>query len=67
MLQAPVDDDDEPFPDVDPADMNPVVIVAPELKGRDDYVVVREPEDTDETYHARCALFRAILSHAKDD
>jgi hypothetical protein len=41
------------------------VIVAPELRGRRDFVVVREPDETDEDYQSRCELLALLLDHAE--
>jgi hypothetical protein len=53
--------DPEPTPAVAP----PTVIVAPELHGRRDGVVIREPDDTDAEYQARCELVALLLDHAE--
>jgi hypothetical protein len=54
-----------PDPDLLPADAPPTVIVAPELRGRRDGVVIREPEDTNADYQARCDLVTLLLDHAE--
>jgi hypothetical protein len=63
----PPDDDqahnDLPLPEIDPNDTRPVVIVAPELRGQRDFVVVRRPDDSDEDYRRRCELMALILDH----
>jgi len=43
------------------------VIVAPELKGRRDFAVIREPDDTDADYEARCKLVALLLDVAQKD
>ncbi len=43
----------------------PTVIVAPELRGRRDFVVVREPDETDAEYQSRCDLFAVLLDHVE--
>jgi hypothetical protein len=48
-----------------PADAPPTVIVAPELRGRRDGVVIREPDDTDADYEARCDLVALLLDYAE--
>jgi hypothetical protein len=45
-------------------EVQPTVIVAPELVGRRDFAVVREPDDTDADYQARCDLLALLLDHA---
>ncbi|MDR3658287.1 MAG: hypothetical protein P4L48_22325 [Mycobacterium sp.] len=64
---APNLDASPPLPEIDPNDTRPVVIVAPELRGQLDAVVVRTADDTDETYQSRCALFALILENARED
>ena len=61
----PLPPQDPPLPDIDPDDLRPVVIVASELRGRRDFDVVREDDDTDEDYASRCALVSLILDHAE--
>ena len=41
------------------------LFVVPELLGQD-HQVIREPDDTDEDYAARCALFALIVEAAGD-
>jgi hypothetical protein len=41
------------------------VIVAPELKGRRDFAVIREPDDTDADYEARCKLVALLFDVAE--
>jgi hypothetical protein len=48
-----------------PADAPPTVIVAPELRGSRDGVVVREPDDTDADYEARRDLLTLLLDYAE--
>jgi hypothetical protein len=48
-------------------DIRPVVIVAPELRGRRDSVVIREQDDTDADYQSRCDLVALLLNHAEKD
>ena len=43
----------------------PTVIVAPELRGRHDFQVVREPDETDEGYRSRCELVALLLDHTR--
>jgi len=47
-------------------DMQPTVIVAPEVLG-ESAIVVRHPDDTDSEYQARCDLFALLLEHAEKD
>jgi|HubBroStandDraft_1064217.scaffolds.fasta_scaffold215748_2 hypothetical protein len=53
----------------DPAEgeARPTVIVAPELKGRRDFAVIREPDDSDADYEARCKLVALLLDVAEKD
>ena len=48
-------------------EVRPTVIVAPELRGRRDFTVVREPDDTDADYEARCKLVALLLDVAEKD
>jgi len=43
------------------------VLVAPELAGRCDYTVVREPDDNDADYEARVDLFALLLDHTEKE
>jgi hypothetical protein len=45
--------------------VRPTVIVAPELRGRRDLAVIREPDDTDTDYQARCDMVALLLDHAE--
>jgi len=54
-------------PDPDLTDPRPTVLVAPELAGRRDYTVIREPDDTDADYEARVDLFALMLDHAEKE
>jgi hypothetical protein len=45
--------------------VRPTVIVAPELRGRHDFAVTREPDETDEEYQSRCELVALLLDHAE--
>jgi hypothetical protein len=45
-------------------EVRPTVIVAPELRGRRDFAVIREPDETDEDYRSRCELLALLLDHA---
>jgi hypothetical protein len=52
-------------PDLGLAEAPPTVIVAPELRGRRDLVVIREPDETGADYRARCDLVALLLGHAE--
>jgi len=54
-----------PHSDPGVTDVRPTVIVAPELRGRQDFCVVREPDETDEEYQSRCELFTLLLDHRR--
>jgi len=56
---------EEPRPDPSSAEFRPTVIVAPELRGRQDFVVIREPDETDEDYQSRCELVALLLDYAE--
>jgi len=60
--KAPADDSQ---PDLGLAEAPPTVIVAPELRGRRDLVVIREPDETDADYQAPCDLVALLLGHAE--
>jgi hypothetical protein len=62
-VTAPAAVSDEP--EFDMNDVRPTVIVAPELRGRHDFVVVRDPDDTDADYESRCNLFKLLLDHVE--
>jgi hypothetical protein len=47
------------------AEFRPTVIVAPELLDRRDFVVVREPGETDEDYQSRCELVALLVDYAE--
>jgi hypothetical protein len=51
-------------PELDLSDTWLVVIVAPEVRSRRDFTVIREPDDTDEDYQSRCELVTLLLDHA---
>jgi hypothetical protein len=44
-------------------DAAPAVIAPPERKGRRDLTVIRQPDETDADYEARCS-FVTLLHHA---
>ena len=56
---------DEPQSDPGLAELRPTVIVAPELRGRRDFAVIREPDETDEDYQSRCELVALLLDYAE--
>ncbi len=58
---------DESEPDFDIGDIRPTVIIAPELRGRRDFVVVRDPDDTDAEYESRCNLLKLLLDYAEKE
>ena len=60
---SPNPDASPPLPVIDPNDTRPVLIVAPELRGQRDIVVVRQPDDTDQDYEQRCEPMALILDH----
>ena len=45
----------------------PTVIVAPEMHGRRDFVVIRETGEPDADYQSRCDQFVLLLDHAAKD
>ena len=53
----------ETRPALSPPEIRPVVIVAPGAGDPRDFVVVREPDDTDADYQARADLFALLLDH----
>jgi hypothetical protein len=56
-----------PQSDLGSTELRPTVIVAPELRGRRDFAVIREPDETDEDYQSRCELVAVLLDHSKKD
>jgi hypothetical protein len=56
---------DEPQSDPGLTEFRPTVIVAPELRGRRDFLVIREPDETDEDYQSRCELVALLLNYAE--
>lgn len=46
-------------------EVRPTVIVAPELRGKRDFAVIREPDESDEDYRSRCELVALLLDHAE--
>jgi len=48
----------------DAPDARPVLIVAPDVVGGRDFVVIRELDDTDMDYQSRCDLLELLLDHA---
>jgi len=65
LVAAPAAESDEP--EFDTSDIRPTVIVAPELRGQRDFVVVRDPDDTDADYETRCNLFKLLLDHVEKE
>ena len=55
---------EEPQSGLDSTEIRPTVIVAPELRGRRDFAVIREPDETDEDYRSRCELLALLLDNA---
>lgn len=56
---------EEPQSDPGSTEFRPTVIVAPELRGRRDFAVIREPGETDEDYQSRCELVALLLDYAE--
>jgi hypothetical protein len=56
---------EEPQSEPGPTEFRPTVIVAPELQGRRDFAVIREPGETDEDYRSRCELVALLLDYAE--
>ena len=44
-----------------PADADPAVLAPPERKRRRDLAVVRQPDETDTDYEARCSFVALLL------
>lgn len=55
----------DPQTDLGLPEARPAVIGAPELRGRRDLVVIREPDETGADYQARCDLVALLLGHAE--
>jgi hypothetical protein len=48
-------------------EIRPTVIVVAELRGRRDFAVIREPDETDEDYQSRCELLALLLDYAEKE
>jgi hypothetical protein len=55
---------DAPHPELAPAGTPPHIAVAPGLLDHE-HVVIREDDDTDETYQSRCDMVAALLDYAR--